>query len=171
MRYGYFDDTAREYVIDRVNVPQSMTNYLGVQRMGAVISHNAGGYCWLDSPQHHRITRFRPNGVPMDWPGHYVYLRDDESGQYWSVSWQPTGIPLEQATYEARHGLSYSTFSCRYNGIDASQTLLIPLENGTDDPVEIFDVRIHNTCERPRKISVYGYVEFSFHETLINTFF
>ena len=164
MRYGYFDDTAREYVIDRVNVPQSMTNYLGVQRMGAVISHNAGGYCWLDSPQHHRITRFRPNGVPMDWPGHYVYLRDDESGQYWSVSWQPTGIPLEQATYEARHGLSYSTFSCRYNGIDASQTLLIPLENGADDPVEIFDVRIHNTCERPRKISVYGYVEFSFHE-------
>ena len=69
MRYGYFDDAAREYVIDRVDVPQSMTNYLGTQRMGAVISHNAGGYCWLDSPQHHRITRFRPNGVPMDRPG------------------------------------------------------------------------------------------------------
>ena len=86
MRYGYFDDAAREYVIDRVDVPQSMTNYLGTQRMGTVISHNAGGYSWLDSPQHHRITRFRPNGVPMDWPGHYVYLRDEESGKYWSVS-------------------------------------------------------------------------------------
>ena len=68
MRYGYFDDAAREYVIDRVDVPVSMTNYLGTQRMGTVISHNAGGYSWLDSPQHHRITRFRPNGVPMDWP-------------------------------------------------------------------------------------------------------
>ena len=61
MRYGYFDDAAREYVIDRMDVPVSMTNYLGTQRMGTVISHNAGGYSWLDSPQHHRITRFRPN--------------------------------------------------------------------------------------------------------------
>ena len=58
MRYGYFDDAAREYVIDRVDVPVSMTNYLGTQRMGTVISHCAGGYSWLDSPQHHRITRF-----------------------------------------------------------------------------------------------------------------
>ena len=48
MQYGYFDDTAREYVIDHVDVPVSLTNYLGTQRMGAVISHNAGGYCWLD---------------------------------------------------------------------------------------------------------------------------
>ena len=94
MRYGYFDDAAREYVIDRVDAPFSMTNYLGTQRMGAVVSHNAGGYCWLDSPQYHRITRFRPNGVPMDFPGHYVYLRDDETGQYWSISWQPAGLPL-----------------------------------------------------------------------------
>lgn len=72
MRYGYFDDAAREYVIDRVDAPVSLTNYLGTQRMGAVLSHNAGGYCWLDTPQFHRITRFRPNGVPMDFPGHYV---------------------------------------------------------------------------------------------------
>ena len=164
MRYGYFDDQAREYVIDRVDVPQSMTNYLGTQRMGTVISHNAGGYSWLDSPQHHRITRFRPNGVPMDWPGHYVYLRDDETGRYWSLSWQPTGLPLNEAEYEARHGLSYSVFSCKYEGIEARQTLFIPREEDRDDPVEIFDVRIKNASDRPRALSVYGYVEFSFHE-------
>ena len=164
MRYGYFDDQAREYVIDRVDVPQSMTNYLGTQRMGTVISHNAGGYSWLDSPQHHRITRFRPNGVPMDWPGHYVYLRDDETGRYWSLSWQPTGLPLNEAEYVARHGLSYSVFSCKYEGIEARQTLFIPREEGRDDPVEIFDIRIKNTSDRPRALSVYGYVEFSFHE-------
>ena len=164
MRYGYFNDAAREYVMDRVDVPQSMTNYLGTQRMGAVLSHNAGGYCWLDSPQHHRITRFRPNGVPMDWPGHYVYLRDDESGRFWSLSWQPTGLPLDAAKYEARHGLSYSVFSCEYEGIQGSQTLFIPREYGEDDPVEIFDVRIRNLSGRPREISVFGYVEFSFHE-------
>ena len=165
MRYGYFDDKAREYVLDRVDAPQSMTNYLGTQRMGAVISHQAGGYAWLDSPQHHRITRFRPNGVPMDWPGHYVYLRDSESGKYWSLSWQPTGLPLDEAKYEARHGLSYSTFRCEYEGIDAKQTLFIPREADTSiDPVEIFDVRIRNTTDRERSIDVCGYVEFSFHE-------
>ena len=164
MRYGYFDDAAREYVIDRVNVPVSFTNYLGTQRMGTVISHNAGGYSWLDSPQHHRITRFRPNGVPMDWPGHYVYLRDDETGKFWSVSWQPTGLPLEEAEYEARQGMSYSRFLCKYEGIHAEQTLFIPREDGEEDPVEIFDVRIANCSGRERAVSVFGYVEFSFHE-------
>ncbi len=164
MRYGYFDDAAREYVVDRPDVPVSMTNYLGTQRMGTVISHNAGGYSWLDSPQHHRITRFRPNGVPMDWPGHYVYLRDDATGRYWSLSWQPTGIPLTDVKYEARHGMSYSRFLCKYEEIRAEQTLFIPRESGDEDPVEIFDVRIRNESDREREISVYGYVEFSFHE-------
>ncbi len=164
MRYGFFDDQAREYVIDRVDVPQSMTNYLGTQRMGTVISHSAGGYSWLDSPQHHRITRFRPNGVPMDWPGHYVYLRDDDTGRFWSLSWQPVGLPLDQARYEARHGLGYSRFRCEYEGIRGEQVLFIPREAGSDDPVEIFDVKIRNGSDRPRRLSVFGYVEFSFHE-------
>ncbi len=163
MRYGHFDDAAREYVVDRVDVPVSFTNYLGTQRMGAVISHNAGGYCWLDTPQYHRITRFRPNGVPLDRPGHYVYLRDDEDGDYWSVSWQPVGKPLDTAGYTCRHGLSYSRFECVNKGISASQTLFIPREPQGDTPVEIFDVRIRNTSDRTRKISVFGYVEFSFH--------
>ena len=185
MRYGTFDDEHREYVIDRVDAPFSMTNYLGTQRMGAVVSQNAGGYCWLDSPQHHRITRFRPNGVPMDWPGHYVYLRDEETGRYWSLSWQPTGLPLAEpapntpptaardtapgapaaAQYEARHGLSYSAYRCFHEGIRASQTLFIPREEDPSrDPVEIFDVRIRNESSRERRLSVTGYVEFSFHE-------
>ena len=168
MRYGYFDDKNREYVIDHVDCPQSLTNYLGTQRMGAVISHNAGGYCWLDSPEHHRITRFRPNGVQLDYPGHWVYLRDNESGEYWSVSWQPTGLKLDEAEYETRHGLSYSAFSCRNAGIRAKQTLFIPREQGSDDPVEIFDVRVANESDRTRSISVYGYVEFSFHHIEID---
>ena len=169
MRYGYFDDAAREYVIDRVDAPFSMTNYLGTQRMGAVVSHNAGGYCWLDSPQYHRITRFRPNGVPMDFPGHYVYLRDDESGRYWSASWQPTGLDLSGARYACRHGLSYSVYESEVDGIAATQTLFIPREDDPKvDPVEIFDVRVKNKSDCPRKISVTGYVEFSFHNIEID---
>ena len=164
MRYGYFDNANREYVIDRVDVPVSWTNYLGVRDLCTVISHNAGGYSFYQSAEHHRITRFRQNGVPLDRPGHYVYLRDDDTGEYWSISWQPVGKDLDKAKYECRHGLSYSKFSCEYNGIAARQTLFIPVE----DDVELWDVRIENTSGKPRKLSVFSYVEFSFHHIEID---
>jgi N,N'-diacetylchitobiose phosphorylase len=159
MRYGYFDDDRDEYVIDRCDVPVSWTNYIGVKDLCAVLSHNAGGYAFFKSAQHHRITRFRPNGVPLDRPGHYVYLRDDESGDYWSVSWQPVGKPLDKATFECRHGLSYSTFRCEYGDVEAEQTIFIPVS----DDVELWDVRIKNKGKRPRKLSVFSFVEFSYH--------
>ena len=162
MRYGFFDDTRREYVVDRVDCPWPLTNYLGTQRMGAVLSHQAGGYCWLDTPEYGRITRFRPNSVPVDGPGHWVYLRDEESGAYWSLSWQPTAADV--SAYTCRHGLSYSVFECALRGIRASQTLLIPREaDPQTDPVEVFDIRLKNESGRPRRLSVIGYVEFSFH--------
>ena len=164
MRYGYFDNAKREYVIDRVDVPVSWTNYLGLRDLCTVISHNAGGYSFYKNAEHHRITRFRQNGVPLDRPGHYVYLRDDESGQYWSISWQPVGKDLKTAKYECRHGLSYSKFACEHNGINAEQRLFIPVE----DDVELWDVRIRNIGGKPRKLSVFSYVEFSFHHIEID---
>lgn len=164
MRYGYFDNEKREYVIDRVDVPVSWTNYLGVESMCTVISHNAGGYSFYQNAEHHRITRFRANGVPLDRPGHYVYLRDDDTGEYWSISWQPVGKDLSKAKYECRHGLSYSKFSCDYQEIHAEQTLFIPI----GDDVELWDVKIRNTGGKPRRLSVFGYVEFSFHHIEID---
>lgn len=159
MRYGYFDNENREYVVERPDVPVSWTNYLGVRDMCAVISHNAGGYLFHKTAQYHRITRFRPNGVPMDRPGHYVYLRDDDTGDYWSVSWQPVGKDMSKARYQCKHGLSYSRFSCDYSGISAEQVLFIPV----NDDVELWDVKIKNTGTKVRNISVFSYCEFSFH--------
>ncbi len=163
MQYGHFDNKTKEYVIDRPDVPVSWTNYLGVKDLCTVISHNAGGYTFYKTPQYHRVTRFRPNGVPLDRPGHYVYVRDDETGEFWSLSWQPVGKPFGdgegQARYETRHGLSYSKFSCDYQGIQGEQTLFIPV----NDPVEIWDVVLKNTTNRPRKLSVFSYCEFSYH--------
>ena len=164
MRYGYFDNENREYVIDRVDVPVSWTNYLGVKDMCTVVSHNAGGYSFYKNAEHQRITRFRANGVPLDRPGHYVYLRDDDTGEYWSVSWQPVGKSLDKARYECRHGLSYSKFSSDYQDLHAEQTLFIPI----DDDVELWDVKIRNTGAKPRRLSVFGYVEFSFHHIEID---
>jgi len=164
MRYGYFDDAAREYVIERPDVPVSWTNYLGVRDLCTVISHNAGGYTFHKSAEHHRLTRFRPNGVPLDRPGHYVYLRDDETGDYWSVSWQPVGKDLDQARYEVRHGLSYSRFTCEYADIHAQQLLFIPVA----DDVELWDVVIRNTGDTRRRLSVFNYLEWSFQHVEID---
>ncbi len=159
MRYGYFSNPDREYVIERPDVPVSWTNYLGVKDLCTVISHNAGGYSFYKSAQNHRLTRFRPNGVPLDRPGHYVYLRDDSTDDYWSISWQPVGKPLDKAKYSCRHGLSYSRYLCDYADIEAEQTLFIPL----NDDVELWDVRLKNNSDRTRHISVFSYVEFSFN--------
>ncbi len=162
MRYGYFDNEHREYVIDRVDVPVSWTNYIGLKDMYGVFNHTAGGYLIYKSSEYHRITRFRPNGVPMDGPGHYVYLRDDDTGDYWSVSWQPVAKPKEH--YSCRHGLSYVKYHCDYSDIDAQQTLFVAM----DDPVEIWDVKLRNADRKPRHLSVYSYLEFSFHHVAMD---
>lgn len=164
MQYGYFDNEKREYVIERVDLPVSWTNYLGVKDLCVVVNHTAGGYMFYQSPEYHRVTRFRGNAVPMDRPGHYVYLRDAKDGDYWSISWQPVGKPLDQAKYTCRHGMSYTTYECDYKGIKASQTLMVPM----DDAVELWDVRLKNTTDKERRLSVFSYCEFSFHHIMID---
>jgi len=159
MKYGYFDNNKREYVIERMDLPTSWTNYLGVKDMCAIVNHTAGGYMFYKSPEYHRITRFHANSIPMDRPGHYVYVRDDESEDYWSISWQPVGKSLEKAKYECRHGLSYTKYSCDYSNIEAEQTLSIPI----DDSVELWDVKIKNNDSKARALSVFSYCEFSYH--------
>ena len=158
MQYGHFDNEKREYVIDRTDLPVSWTNYIGTKDMMGVFNHTAGGYLIYKSSEYHRITRFRPNGVPMDGPGHYVYIRDNEDGDYWSISWQPVGKPKEH--FSCRHGLGYVKYRSDYSGIEAEETLYVAM----DDPVEIWDVRLRNNSGRERKLSVFPYLEFSFHQ-------
>ncbi|MBY3788076.1 N,N'-diacetylchitobiose phosphorylase [Photobacterium carnosum] len=157
MKYGYFDNSNKEYVITRPDVPAPWTNYLGTEKFCTVISQNAGGYSFYKSPEYNRVTKFRPNAT-FDRPGHYVYLRDDATGDYWSISWQPVAKSLDEAKYEVHHGLSYSKFACEYNGISAQKTLFVPI--GED--AEIWDVVLKNTTDEVRTISAFSFVEFSF---------
>ena len=159
MKYGHFDNKNREYVIEKVNVPTSWTNYIGVKDMAGVFNQTAGGYLFYKTPEYHRISRFRPNGVPMDRPGNYVYVRDDDTGEYWTLSWQPVGLPLDKAKYTCRHGLSYTKYQCEYSGIAGEQTLFIPIE----DAVELWDVKLENKSGKKRNLSIFSYMEFSFH--------
>lgn len=159
MKHGYFDNANREYVIDRVDLPTSWTNYIGTKDMYGVFNHTAGGYLLYKTPEYHRITRFRPNGVPMDFPGHYVYVRDDDTGEFWTISWQPVGKDLDKAKYVCRHGMSYSKYECDYNNIFASQKLSVAM----DEPVELWDISLKNNDGKERNLSIFTYVEWSFH--------
>jgi len=106
MRYGTFDDERREYVIARPDTRLPWINYLGCESYFGIISNTAGGYSFYRDARLRRVTRYRYNNVPLDCNGRYIYLRDDDTGEFWSPSWQPTRRELEG--YTCRHGLGYT---------------------------------------------------------------
>lgn len=163
MRYGYFDNEAREYVITRPDTPAPWINYLGNGGYSAIISNCAGGLSFHKDACYRRITRYRFSGVPMDRPGKYIYIRDMDSGEYWSPSWQPAGKSLDE--YECRHGMGYTKIKGAYSGISAEVTYFIPL--GRD--YELWVMKISNHSGRKRNLKVFSYVEFSWHEALRDT--
>jgi cellobiose phosphorylase len=154
MQYGYFDDQNREYVITQPDTPLPWINYLGCQAYFGIISNTAGGYSFYRDARLRRITRGRYNNVPLDDGGRYIYLRDDESGEYWSPSWMPTCRDLEQ--YTCRHGMGYSTIGSKYRGISASTRYFVPL----DETLEIWQLTLRNDRLTPAVISAFSLVEF-----------
>jgi len=161
MQYGYFDSEKREYVIDRPDTPAPWANYLGSPEYGAIISNNAGGYSFVKSGAAGRLIRYRFN--EQDRPGRYIYLRDDESGDYWSASWQPVGKPINQYKSICRHGTGYTQLEADYKDIHSEVCYYVP--HGAD--YEVWRLKITNKGSKARKISVFGFVEFtceSFYE-------
>jgi N,N'-diacetylchitobiose phosphorylase len=157
MQYGYFDDQAKEYVITRPDTPLSWSNYLGSTEYGAIITNNAGGYGFYQSGARGRFLRLRFNSVPTDQPGRYFYLRDAESGDYWSASWQPVGKPLDRYQSTCRHGTAYSVFEAHYAGIGSQATYFVPL----GQTFEYWRLKVTNESHRPRRISVFTFCEFT----------
>ena len=154
MQYGYFDDKNREYVITRPDTPLPWINYLGCQAYFGIISNTAGGYSVYRDARLRRITRYRYNNVPFDLGGRYIYVRDDETGDYWSPSWQPTHSDLEQ--YTCRHGMGYSTIGSKRRGISASTRYFVPL----DENLEIWQCTVSNERQTPAALSVFSAIEF-----------
>ncbi len=168
MQFGYFDATAREYVISRPDTPQSWSNYLGSTKYGAIITNNAGGYSFYQSAARGRFLRLRFNAVPLDQPGRYFYLRDEESGDYWSASWQPVGKPLDQFESICRHGTAYTAIESKYSDIASEATYFVPLGQN----FEYWKLKLTNQGSRRRRISVFTYCEFTnqwdTHQDLVN---
>lgn len=157
MQYGYFDDDAKEYVVTRPDTPSSWSNYLGSTEYGAVITNNAGGYGFYKSGAQGRFMRLRFNSVPMDQPGRYFYLRDMQSGDYWSASWQPVGKPLDSYKSECRHGTAYTKITSEYSGIESETKYYVPL----GQTFEYWRLKLTNKSSSPRKIRAFTYCEFT----------
>ena len=134
--YGYYDENTREYVITRPDTPTPWMNYLGEGGYGGIISNTAGGYSFDRDPKYRRITRCRFNAIPIDQPGRYIYLRDQESDVFWSPTWQP--IPSKKlASYECRHGPGYTRIRSRFQAIWADLLYFVPPAIGTTEDGEV----------------------------------
>ena len=157
MKYGYFDDKNREYVIDRPDTPAPWVNYLGSPEYGAIISNNAGGYSFVKSGANGRILRYIFNH--FDQPGRYLYIKDNESEDYWSASWQPVGKPLELYRNECRHGIGYTKMIADYSGIRSEALYYVPLGKSH----EVWSLSVTNRSDRERELTLTGYGEFTNH--------
>ncbi|MBN1953052.1 MAG: hypothetical protein JW801_17740 [Bacteroidales bacterium] len=162
MQYGYFDDKKREYVIERPDTPESWSNYLGSTEYGAIITNNAGGYSFFNSAADGRFMRLRPNTIPMDQPGRYIYLHDRDSRDYWSASWQPVGKPLDQYKTITRHGTAYTIIESQYKGIESETLYFVPLGKH----FECWHLKLKNTGTGKRSLRMFTYAEYTGHWNL-----
>ena len=157
MRYGYFDDKNREYVIDRPDTPAPWVNYLGSPEYGAIISNHAGGYSFVKSGANGRILRYVFNN--FDQPGRYLYIRDNQSGDYWSAAWQPVGKDLAHYKSTCRHGMGYTRMTACYDGIESEALYYVPLGKSH----EVWALSVTNRSDVQRDLTLTGYAEFTNH--------
>ncbi len=154
MKFGYFDDSSREYVITQPDTPLPWINYLGSEAYFGLISNTAGGYSFYKDARLRRLTRYRYNNAPLDMGGRYLYLRDNNTGKYWSPSWMPTRDKLDE--YECRHGQGYTVITSKLNGIKSSTRYFVPL----GESLEIWQVTLTNESGSDSDLSLFSAIEF-----------
>lgn len=151
MKYGHFDDKAREYVIDNPRTPWPWINYLGNKDFFSLISNTAGGYSFYKDAKFRRLTRYRYNGVPMDAGGRYFYIKDGDT--VWNPGWKPTKTELD--SYECRHGMNYTRIKGEKNGLRAELLFFVPL----DTHAEIAKLTLTNTTDKPKTFKLFSFLE------------
>ncbi len=154
MKFGYFDDAAKEYVITTPQTPQPWINYLGNENFFSLISNTCGGYSFYKDAKLLRLTRYRYRNIPADTNGRYYFLK--HNGTVWTPGWQPVKTPLDH--YECRHGLGYSRYCSRLGNLSASLTAFVPLH----ETCEVNHLVITNLGNSPETLELTSYVEFCF---------
>jgi cellobiose phosphorylase len=162
MKYGYFSEDGKEFIITNPKTPTPWINYIYNDEYFATISNNGGGISYIKNPLHGRITRYRINDVPPDRPGKYIYIKDNDTNEIWSMTWQPVGKNPE--AYKAIHGFGYTRVESNLNNIDGSVLYFVP----KDDNREIWKAVLKNNSGKKRNLSVYGYVEFALGHGMVD---
>ncbi|WP_320018150.1 GH36-type glycosyl hydrolase domain-containing protein [Labilibaculum manganireducens] len=151
MKYGFFDDANKEYVITSPKTPFPWINYLGNKDFFGLISNTAGGYTFYKDAKFRRLTRYRYNNVPVDMGGRYYYIKDEECT--WNPGFKPTQTELDK--YECRHGLSYTRFLSSKNGLSSNLLCFIPL----DYMGEVHLLRLKNETDKAKKVKLFSFAE------------
>ncbi|MDO5135653.1 MAG: glycosyl transferase [Eubacteriales bacterium] len=152
MKYGYFDDKNKEYVITTPRTPLPWINYLGSQDFFSLMSNTCGGYSFYKDAKLLRLTRYRYNALPPDSNGKYYYIKDQDL--IWNPGFMPSKTPLD--SYECRHGMGYSRFTGVKNGLQADLLAFVPV----DAPCEVNRLTLKNISQEKKQISLFSYVEF-----------
>lgn len=151
MKFGFFDDVNKEYVITTPTTPFPWINYLGNKDFFSLISNTAGGYSFYKDAKFRRLNRYRYNNVPMDNGGRYFYINDN--GTIWSPGWKPVKNDLDH--YECRHGLSYSKIEGEKDGIKAEVLFFVPLKSWC----EVQKMTLTNTSATEKKFKLFSLIE------------
>lgn len=158
MKYGYFDDKAREYVINTPCTPYPWINYLGCENFFGIISNTAGGYCFYQDARLRRVTRYRYNSMPVDNGGRYFYINDE--GIVWNPGWKPVKTKLD--SYSCRHGMGYTIITGQKNGLTASQLSFVPMGINA----EVHQIMLTNDSDNPKNVVLTSFVEFCLWDAL-----
>lgn len=153
-RYGYFRTDGSEYVIEDPRVPRPWVNIVSNPRIGLAISHTGSGFTWIDNSQLAVITRWQQD-LTQDTSGKFLYARDVDNRQVWSIAPAPVWMPHEK--YACRHGLGYTAFETEHGGIRATWTLFVH----ASEPVEFWRVELENLTDRPRRLELTAYLEWN----------
>src|SRR5574344_40896 len=158
MKYGYFDDKKREYIINTPSTPLPWINYLGHNDFFSLISNTLGGYSFYKDAKLRRITRYRYNNVPADFSGRFYYIVDK------NVTWNPGYLPLKTKldSYECHHGLNYTRIISSKNELESNLLCFVP----NNDNCEINLIKLTNNSKENKEIDLYSMVEFCFYNTV-----
>ena len=151
MKFGYFDDTKREYVITSPRTPYPWINYLGTEGFFSLISNTAGGYHFYKDARLRRITRYRYNNIPVDMGGRYFYINDEDT--VWNPGWSPVKTELD--FYQCRHGMGYTIITGKKNELKAEVTFFVP----QGENAEIQKVVLRNEGTSPKSFTLFSFLE------------
>lgn len=151
---GGFSADGKEYII--TTTPGKTTalpwsNVLANPVFGSIVTESGQAYTWMDNAHEYRLTPWNNDPV-IDMQGEAFYLRDEESGRFWS----PAPFPCRGASaYHTRHGFGYSVFEHSEDGIDSSMTVYTDIK----EPVKFIVIKLLNRSQRQRRLSATGYME------------